>query len=120
MILKIKFMSADKDDWEYLQGPPEKIEVEPTITLAALSKEINDVFGIPEGRNHAFYMDNTRRPPYEHVYSDLPDEPRYKDEGGTELQNVLRGEKFKYEYSFSDGLCFQVTVKSPVVQGATK
>ncbi len=43
MILKIKFMSADKDGWEYLQGPPEKIEVEPTITLAALSKEINDV-----------------------------------------------------------------------------
>ena len=120
MILKIKFMSADKDGWEYLQGPPEKIEVEPTITLAALSKEINDVFGIPEGRNHAFYMDNTRRPPYEHVYSDLPDEPMYKDESGIELQNVLRGEKFKYEYSFSDGLCFQVTVNSPVVQGAIK
>ena len=120
MILKIKFMSADKDGWEYLQGSPEKIEVEPTITLAALSKEINDVFGIPEGRNHAFYMDNTRRPPYEHVYSDLPDEPMYKDESGRRLQDVLRGEKFKYEYSFSDGLCFQVTVKSPVVQGATK
>ena len=118
MILKIKFMSADKDGWDYLQGTPEKIEVEPTITLAALSQEINDVFGIPEGRNHAFYMDNTRRPPYEYVYSDLPDEPMYKDERG--IQNVLRGEKFKYEYSFSDGLCFQVTVKSPVVHDATK
>ena len=120
MILKIKFISADKDGWEYLQGPPEQIEVEPAITLAALSQEFNDVLGIPEGRNHAFYMDNSRRPPYEHVYSDLPDEPMYKDECGIRLHDVLRGVKFKYEYSFSDGLCFQVTVKSPAVQGTIK
>lgn len=49
MILKIKFISADKDGWEYLQGSPEQIEVEPAITLAALSQEFNDVLGIPEG-----------------------------------------------------------------------
>lgn len=113
-------MSAGKDGWDYLEGPPERIEVNPNILLTDLSKEINEVFGIPEGRNHAFYMDNSRRPPYEHVYSDLPEEPIYKDERGIRLADVLRGEKFKYEYSFSDGLCFQVTVKGAFVQGAAK
>jgi len=47
-------------------------------------------------------------------------EPMYKDERGIRLADVLCGEKFKYEYSFSDGLCFQVTVKEAFVQGATK
>ena len=120
IILKVKFMSAEHDGWEYLEGPPEKIEVDPSILLTELSKEINDVFGIPEGRNHAFYMDNTRRPPYKNVYSDLPDDPMYKDEDGVKLADVLCGEKFKYEYSFSDGLCFQVTVKGYFVQSDAK
>ena len=120
MLLKVKFMSSDRDGWEYLEGPPEKIEVDPSILLTELSKEINEVFGIPEGHHHAFYMDNSRRLPYRNVYSDLPDEPMYKDERGIMLSDVLRGEKFKYEYSFSDGLRFQVTVKGAFVQGAAK
>ena len=120
IILKVKFMSAEHDGWEYLEGPPEKIEVDESILLTELSKEINEVFGIPEGRHHAFYMNNSRRPPFEHVYSDLPDDPMYKDEDGVKLADVLCGEKFKYEYSFSDGLCFQVTVKGYFVQSDAK
>ena len=120
MLLKVKFMSSERDGWEYLEGPTEKIEVDPSILLTEFSKEINELFGIPEGHHHAFYMDNSRRPPYEHVYSDLPDEPMYKDERGIRLADVLCGEKFKYEYSFSDELCFQVTIKGAFVQGATK
>ena len=120
MLLKVKFMSSERDGWEYLEGPTEKIEVDPSILLTEFSKEINELFGIPEGHHHAFYMDNSRRPPFEHVYSDLPDEPMYKDERGIRLADVLCGEKFKYEYSFSDELCFQVTIKGAFVQGATK
>ena len=33
MLLKVKFMSSERDGWEYLEGPPEKIEVDPSILL---------------------------------------------------------------------------------------
>ena len=109
MILKVKFLRSDKGGWDYLKGPAETITVPEDIVLSDLSVLIRDSFGIPEGRSYAFYITNTVRPsPYQ--YSDLV-EDGYLDGGKTTLKQALQGPKFKFEYSFSDGLIFQCEVK---------
>ena len=107
--LRVKFLRSDKDGWDYLKGPAETLTVPEDIVASDLSVLIRDSFGIPEGRSYAFYMTNTVRPsPYQ--YSDLV-EDGYLDGGKTTLKQALQGPKFKFEYSFSDGLIFQCEVK---------
>ena len=97
------------DSLEQWNKAAETITVPEDIVLSDLSVLIRDRFGIPEGRSYAFYMTNTVRPlPYQ--YSDLV-ENGYLDGGKTTLKQALQGPKFKYEYSFSDGLIFQCEVK---------
>lgn len=110
LLLKVKFLSADKDGWDYLKGPAEKIEVDSDITLEELSDEIRLTFAIPEGRNHAFYMSDTVRPPFDHVYRDRQENEVYNQEKGIRLQDAMIAPKFKYEYSFTEGLLFQITL----------
>ncbi len=114
MILKVKFLRSDKEGWDYLKGPAETLTVPDDIVLSNLSVLIRESFGIPEGRSYAFYMMNTVRPsPYQ--YSDLVEDGAdgYLDGGKITLKQALQGPKFKYEYSFSDGLIFQCEVKDP-------
>lgn len=111
MIVRITFKSADNmEQWKYLKGT-QKLEVSPKIKLSDLSEEIRVAFGIPEGRSHAFYMENDIRK-MNNAYSDLVDETTaYKDSSKYTLAEALISDKFKYEYSFSDGLRFQCVVE---------
>ena len=109
MILKIKYLYSDfPDRWDYLKGT-ERLEIPSDIDLYELGKMIYGHFEIPDGRSFAFYMDNDTRKRGNN-YSDYT-ENGYKDARGVKLTEALRSNKFKYEYSFSDGIIFQCTVE---------
>ena len=69
----------------------------------------NPLYGIPDGRSHIFYMNNTRWSPIENQYSDLDEEYLKKSDEYTITQALIT-DKFKYVYSQSDELLFQCTV----------
>ena len=108
MKIKVKFVSAEKEGWDYIKGTC-TIDVKPTIKLSELSEIIQGEYGIPDGRSHIFYMNNTERPPIENQYSDLDEEYLKKSDEYTIAQALIT-DKFKYVYSQSDELLFQCTV----------
>lgn len=55
-------------------------------------------------------MSDTVRLPFDHVYTDLQENEVYNQEKGIRLQDAMIAPKFKYEYSFTEGLLFQITV----------
>ena len=109
MKVKVKYLRSDfPERWDFLKGT-ETFEISPMISLYDLGKMIHSCFGIPDGRSFAFYMDNDTRK-RENNYSDNPD-IGYKNASEVTLAEAMRSNKFKYEYSFSDGIMFQCTVE---------
>lgn len=108
MKIKVKFVSAEKEGWDYLKGTC-TIDVKPTIKLSELSESIKGEYGIPDGRSHVFYMNNSRRSPIENQYSDL-DEEYLKKSDAYKIAQAHITDKFKYVYIQSDELLFQCTV----------
>lgn len=105
-------MRADKEGWDFPEKTVTLKGIDPEIKLSDLGTEIRDSFAIPEGRKHAFYMENDSRKP---AYTDLEDQDRAgtMDAGDSRehtLAETMKSKKFKYEYSFSDGLMFQCEV----------
>lgn len=110
MNIKCTFLRADNTDHtEGLRGSETLEDIDPDIRLDDLSDMISGSFGIPEGRSHAFYMENDVRKG--HVYSDVPiEDAGQKYSGDATLASVLISKKFKYEYSFTEGYIFQCEV----------
>lgn len=109
MLLKVKYLYSDfPDRWDFLKGT-HKFEIPSDIDLYELGVMIHEEVGIADGRSFAFYMDNDTRKKGNN-YSDNS-ETSYKDARGVKLLEALQGNKFKYEYSFSDGIVFQCTVE---------